>query len=70
MITQNTLKKINTVSTRLKIAVALNVSEQTVIRYITENHENLTKAAALKVIREETGFTDIEILESEARATA
>lgn len=63
MITQAALKKINTVSTRLKIAVALSVSEQTIIRYITENHENLTKAAALKVIRETTGLNDSEILE-------
>ena len=68
MLTQNTLKKINNVSTRLKIAVALKVSEQTVIRYISENHENLTKAAALKVIREETALTDSEILEDKVIA--
>jgi hypothetical protein len=63
MLTQNAIKKINNVGTRLKIAIALGVSEQTIIRYISENHENLTKAAALKVIREETSFTDEEILE-------
>lgn len=40
-------------------------SEQTVYRYISDNSDNLTKAAALKVIREETGLTDEEILESE-----
>lgn len=69
MITQTALKKINTVPTRLKIAVALGVSEQTIIRYISENHENLTKAAALKIIRDETGLADSQIL-NEAKATA
>lgn len=65
MLTENALKKINTVVNRLKIAFALQVSEQTIIRYISENHENLTKAAAMKVIREVTGYTDNEILLSE-----
>lgn len=62
MIKQNVLTEINRIQTRLKIAVALRVSEQTVIRYITENHENLTKAAAMKVIREVTGLPDEEII--------
>lgn len=68
MLTKTALKKINNVSTRLKIATALGVSEQTVIRYISENHENLTKAAALKVIRDETKLTDNQILKDEVNA--
>jgi transposase len=48
-----------------KLAEALDVSEATVYRWISENNDSLTKAAALKVIREETGLTDAEILETE-----
>ncbi len=52
-----------------KLSEALDVHEQTVYGYIQKNHENLTKAAALKVIREETGLTDEQILEeNEVRA--
>lgn len=40
-------------------------SEPTVYRYISENDDNLTKAAALKVIRDVTGLTDDQILEQE-----
>lgn len=45
----------------------LDKSEYTINRYIAENEENgmLTTAAALKVIREETGLTDEQILEVE-----
>lgn len=38
-------------------------SKPTIYRYINDNDDNLTKAAALKVIREETGLTDEQILE-------
>jgi hypothetical protein len=48
-----------------KLAVAIDVSEPTVYRYINDNDDNLTKAAAIRVIREETGLTDLEILEQE-----
>ena len=46
-----------------KMALALNCSEGTINRYIRENDDNLTKAAVLEVIRNETGLTDEEILE-------
>lgn len=46
-----------------KLSKALGVSDPTVYAYIAENSDNLTKAAALKVIREETGLTDEQILE-------
>lgn len=42
---------------------ALDVSDATLYRYINENDDNLTKADALRVIREETGLKDSEILE-------
>lgn len=46
-----------------KLALALNVSEGSINRYIRENSDNLTKAAALRVIRQETGLTEKDILE-------
>jgi adenosine/AMP kinase len=57
------LKKINTPGVRLKLAFALEVTEQTIIRYITNNDEKLTLAASMAVIREETGLKDSQILE-------
>jgi hypothetical protein len=46
-----------------ELARALSCSEGTINRYIRENADSLTKAAALKVISEETGLTEKEILE-------
>lgn len=62
-LTQKALSGINNRTARLKLALALNVSEQTANRLIKNNSDDLTKAAALKVIREETGLSDNEILE-------
>ena len=45
-----------------KLAESLGVSVSTVNRYISENDDNLTKAAALQVIRGITGLPDQEIL--------
>jgi hypothetical protein len=64
-LTQIALESIDKQKVRLKIALALDCSEMSVRRYIESNDDNLTKAASLKVIREETGLTDQEILESE-----
>lgn len=61
-------KILEDMSIRLKIAIALNCSEGTINRYLRQNHDNLTKAAALEVIRTETGLADVEILEEEAMA--
>jgi len=61
---ENVLKQIHNKRTRLRLAVALDLTEQAIIKYIKNNNENLTKAAALKVIREDTGLTDADILES------
>jgi hypothetical protein len=46
------------------LALALHCSEGTINRYLRQNNENLTKAAALQVIRKETGLSEIEILET------
>jgi hypothetical protein len=46
-----------------KLALALGVHERTVYRYIKDNTDDLTKAAALRVIREETGLADDQIVE-------
>lgn len=52
-----------------KLATALDVTDKTVYRYIKENSDELTKAAALNVIRTETGLTDEQILApAESRA--
>lgn len=52
---------------KLKLALALGFTEYWVVKLLNNNKPNgpLTTATALKVIRECTGLTDIEILESE-----
>lgn len=50
-------------STRKRIKEVLGVSEPTLYRILTENDDDLTKAAVLKVIREDLNLTDAEILE-------
>lgn len=64
-LTKKALKAIDKQKIRLLIALSLDCSEMSVRRYIESNDDNLTKAASLKVIREETGLTDSEILEQE-----
>ncbi len=53
---------------RLDIAKALGVSDQTLMRYIKDNDDELTKAAALVEIRRITGLKDDQILEKEPAA--
>lgn len=48
---------------RRRIKEVLDISEPTLHRYLTQDCDDLTKAAALKVIREELGLDDSEILE-------
>lgn len=59
------LKAINTPDIRRELSGACKCTEQTIIRYIHSNNVNLTWAAALEVIRKETGLSDSEILVSE-----
>lgn len=45
------------------VMTGLDVAYTTARGYVKDNSDNLTKAAMLKVIREEFGLTDVEILE-------
>lgn len=58
-------------NTRIKnlLALALDCSGYTIERYISANNDNLTKVAAIRIIRNETGLTEEDILESEVAAT-
>lgn len=49
-----------------RLAKSIGVSLQTLYRYIVENDDAMTKAAAMELIREMTGLDDDEILEREA----
>jgi hypothetical protein len=69
-LTTKALSLVNVPRIRIRIAVALEVTEQSIIRYIRDNNDELTKAAAMKVIREETGLSDEEILEAESEKAA
>jgi hypothetical protein len=64
-LTQKALKAINNPVTRRKLMDVLGCTEFTIARYIQKNSDNLTKAAAMQVIRQATGFSDGEILEGE-----
>ena len=48
---------------RARLQLILDKSEYTINKYIADNDENLTKAAALLVIRDETGLSDEQILD-------
>lgn len=63
-LTEQALSKFNQ-TIRLRLGLALGFSERWVIEMHKANKSNgpLTTAAALKVIREETGLEDSEILE-------
>jgi hypothetical protein len=60
-LSQKALKAINNPGTRRRLMDALGCTEFTISRYIQKNSDNLTKAAAMQVIREITGLTDNEI---------
>jgi transcriptional antiterminator len=62
-LSQKALKTINTPITRRRLMDALGCTEFTIARYIQKNSDNLTKAAAMEIIREVTSMADDEILE-------
>ncbi|OQP55871.1 hypothetical protein A4H97_19960 [Niastella yeongjuensis] len=62
-LSQKALKAINNPVTRRRLMDVLGCTEFTVSRYIQKNSDNLTKAAAMQVIRGVTGLSDNEILE-------
>lgn len=47
------------------VRASIGVSRASMYRYIKDNESDLTKAAALQVLRRETGLTDSELLEEE-----
>lgn len=53
-----------TAQTKMKIALALEKDYTTVIRWVKSNYKNspLTTAAALNIIKEETGLSTDQIL--------
>lgn len=61
-LSQKALKAINTPVIRMRLMDALGCTEFTISRYIQKNNDNLTKAAAMQIIREVTGLPDSEIL--------
>lgn len=64
-LTNKALDMINQPRTRTRLALELKCTDNTIRAYIKHNSDNLTKAAALQVIREETGLKDSEILEED-----
>jgi predicted transcriptional regulator len=64
-LTSKALIAINRPRPRTRLALELGCTEQTIRVYIKDNSDNLTKVSAMKVIREETGLTDSEILVEE-----
>lgn len=71
-LTDKAITEIKEPAVRRRLADALDCTDQTIVRYIKENEFNgdLTKAAALKVISEETGLPSSEILEEDEVAAA
>lgn len=53
----------STRETRVRIGKAIGVGESAVYKFIKENDDCLTKAAALVIIREITGLEDSQLLE-------
>lgn len=68
-LTIKALTAINEPRTRTLLALALDCTDNTIRAYIKNNSDNLTKAAALAIIRQETGFNEEEILEDEPVGT-
>lgn len=64
-LTKKALKRLNQLEPRLKMAMAFQITERSVSRLIKDNKIDgqLTRASALKIIRELTGLTDDQILE-------
>lgn len=45
------------------LAAVLGVNDKTIYRYINDNDDNLTKAASIQFIKQETGLPESAILE-------
>jgi hypothetical protein len=64
-LTQKAIKAIRKKALFPHLAIALNVSVGSIYRYVATNDDNLTKVAAVEVIKKETGMTEDEILEKQ-----
>lgn len=51
-----------------RLCLELNKAYPTIRKWINENDDNLTKAAALQIIREELNLTDDQILDRQKEA--
>jgi hypothetical protein len=63
----NAIAAIKNPKVRIKLAIELDCTDQSITNYIKANNLNgpLTTAGALRVIREETKLSEEEILEEE-----
>lgn len=63
-LSKKALRSINTPAIRIELARVLKCTERTIIRYIDGNDfdNDLTKLAAMEVIRKFTGLKDNDIL--------
>ena len=69
-VTNKILKMLTTnAELRMKVALALGISEQGIIKLVKNNSSNLTKIAAIRTLEKETGLTENQILVSQ-KATA
>lgn len=64
-LSQKALAAIKKPEVRLQLALVIGCTDQTIMKYIKENDDNLTKAAVLVAIKRETGLSDKQILEPE-----
>jgi hypothetical protein len=62
-LSQTALQRVREPRIRMRVAVALGITDQAVAKLIKRNSDNLTKIAAIHVIKEETGLCENEILE-------
>ena len=65
-LTPKALEAIKNKRIRLQLALALDVTDQTISNYIESNSDNLTKAAALSIIYRETGLTASEVVQEKS----
>jgi hypothetical protein len=66
LLKKDVLKVISNSSSKMRIALALGVTENTMYRRIKSNSDSLTTKAALKAISKETGIPEKDLTEEVA----